>query len=86
MAAPSRTQSHAFRTQLAKAITERLKRYPIKQEQAAELLGLPRARLSALQAGDVEHISLDKLVDTAVKLQLVVRMSVTRPYGQGEGG
>ena len=74
--------SRAFRAQLARAIVDRLDRFAYNQEQAAEALGIPRARLAALRYGKIELISLDKLVDVATRLGLVVRMSVTRPYGQ----
>ena len=74
--------SRSFRFQLAQAIVARIEHESLNQEQAAEALGLTRARFSALQHGDVDLISLDKLVDAATKLGLVVRMSVTRPYAQ----
>jgi predicted XRE-type DNA-binding protein len=75
--------SRTLRTQMAEAIVERIDQAGFATKaQAAEALGLTRARLDALRAGDVELISLDKLVDVADNLGLVVRVSVTRPWGQ----
>jgi predicted XRE-type DNA-binding protein len=50
----------------------------------AEMLGITRARLHALKKRRVEQFSLDALVELAMRLGLTVRMSMTRPYAQGD--
>ena len=46
-------------------------------------VAITRARLHALKNRRVEQFSLDALVELALRLELTVRMSMTRPYRNG---
>ncbi len=78
------------REQLADAITHRLEAMrnppnerPVPQSRIAEALGLTQSRISRLLRGDTAHFSLERLIDIAARLELTVRISVTRPYSRG---
>lgn len=74
--------SRTFRKQLADALIARVKLMDLPNHSAeARELGLSRARWAGLRAGELDLISLDKLIDAADRIGLVVRLSVTRPYG-----
>ncbi len=74
--------SRSFRKQLADALIARMKLMELPNHSAeARQLGLSRARWAGLRAGELDLISVDKLVDAADRIGLVVRLSVTRPYG-----
>lgn len=76
--------SRALRKQLANAIRARmdflLRGGKVSMEEQAQMLGLTRARWTALKKGELDLISLDKLVDCATRLDLSVRLTVARPY------
>ncbi len=67
-----------LRKELIAAITKRIAQLNLNREQAAELLGVDKARVSELQA---ERFRLDRLVEFAERAGLNVRIRATRPYG-----
>ncbi len=73
----------ALRMQLMDAIAARIERLGLSQAQAAEALGITAPRMSLLAHGRVDLFSLDALVELAARLDLNVRMRVTRPYVVG---
>jgi predicted XRE-type DNA-binding protein len=79
----AKTVNHPLREQLATAIAARIEYLGLKQVQAAEMLGLTQPRLNLLLRGHIEHFSLDALANLASRAGLTVRLTVTRPYGQG---
>lgn len=52
----------------------------ITQAEAARSLGMTQPRLSALVQGHLDLFSLEALIDVAYKLDLKVRLNVSRPY------
>lgn len=78
-----KTVNQPLREQLATAISARIEYLGLKQVQAAEMLGLTQPRLNLLLRGHIEHFSLDALANLAARAGLTVRLTVTRPYGQG---
>lgn len=79
--------SDKVRAQLAQAIAHRLglmrnppDERPVPQARLAEALGLTQSRISQLLRGDTGHFSLERLIDIATRLELTVRVSITRPY------
>ena len=69
-----------LKRQLAKRIAAHVRRMGVTQEQAAGELDLTQPRLNALLKGRVELFSLDALVEIAGRVELTVRVTVTRPY------
>ena len=81
------TAREAARSALASAIAARLERFSrpagsdaVTQSDLAEQLELTQSRISRLLRADTEHFSIDRLIDIAERLDLNVRVSVTRPY------
>ncbi len=73
----------ALRKQTLAAIRVRLAHFgEMKQAELAEQLGLSRSRLHQLASGTAQAFSLEALVRIALRCDLRVRMSVTRPYAQ----
>ncbi len=70
-----------LRLDLIEAIAHRLERYPLRQGELAELLGIARPRLNRLLKREVELFSLDALAAIAVRAGLAVKLGATRPYG-----
>lgn len=73
----------ALRKQILAAVLERLahvEREELTQAELAELLGLTRARLSQLRQRQAAAFSMEALARIALRLDLAVRVSVTRPY------
>jgi predicted XRE-type DNA-binding protein len=73
----------ALRKQMLAAVLERLahvEREELSQAELAELLGLTRARLSQLRQRQAAAFSMEALARIALRLDLAVRVSVTRPY------
>jgi predicted XRE-type DNA-binding protein len=66
------------KAQLASKIAEILERRKLTQEQAAEILGIPRPKLSGLLRGQFRGISEAKMMDCLAKLGREVRI-VVRP-------
>jgi predicted XRE-type DNA-binding protein len=79
----------ATRQTLAGAIAARLEKLRSEgegqtQAQLAELLGITQSKVSQLLRQDTTRFSIDRLIRVASDLDLVVRVSVTRPYTRHE--
>ncbi len=80
----------ALRKQAITAINARLTRLaeladeeaPTKAE-LAEQLGLTRSRLNLLQSARAAEFSLEALLRIALRVDLSVRLKLTRPYSGG---
>jgi predicted XRE-type DNA-binding protein len=70
-------QVNELRQILIEALSDEINRRELKQEAAAELLGVSQARISAIHNGRIEDFRLDRLVKFANQLDLRVTMSVT---------
>ncbi len=68
-----------LRKELIAAITKRIAQLNLNREQAAELLGVDKARASFRRRA--ERFRLDRLVALANRAGLNVRVRATRPYG-----
>jgi len=79
---PPRPPSTALRAQLRARIIARIEDLGLRHAEAGKIMRLASAQMSKLMRGD-DIFSLDRLVDAAARLELTVRMSVTRPYGEG---
>ncbi len=55
----------------------------LTQVQTAALLGITQPRLNALVNDHDELFSLEALIELATKLELNVRLSISRPYRDG---
>ncbi len=77
--APLRAQ---LRAQLRARILGRVAELKLRDVEAAGKLGLSPGQMSRLRQGE-DIFTLDRLVDAAAHLGISVRMSATRPYGQG---
>lgn len=55
----------------------------LTQVQMATLLGITQPRLNALLNNHGELFSLEALIEIATKLELNVRLSISRPYRDG---
>ena len=71
--------------QLASKIGEILKRRKLKQEQAAEILGIPQPKLSGLLRGQFRGISEAKMMDCLARLGRDVRIVVGPARGPASG-
>ena len=79
---PATSPSAPLRAQLRERIISRIAELKLRDIEAAAQLGLSAGQMSRLRAGD-DIFSLDRLIDAAANLGISVRMSATRPYGQG---
>lgn len=73
-----------LRRAVLKAVIAHLPEGEMTQTELAATLGMTRARLYALKKGRVEQFSLDALIELAMRLDLKVRMTITRPYARAE--
>ncbi len=80
---PAKPPSAKVRALLRKRITERIADLNLNKSDAAAALGFTRAQMSRFAAGE-DIFSLDRLVDAASPIELSVRMTATRPYGERE--
>jgi len=74
--------SAALRAQLRERILSRIAQLALTNAEAAAQIGLSPAQLSRLRSG-ADIFTLDRLIDAAANLGITIRMSATRPYGQG---
>ena len=83
MASPT-TKPSQLKHELLKTVQHRIEavrdKKGISQAKAAEMLGMTQPRLSALVQGHQDLFSLEALIDVAYKLDLRVRLNVSRPY------
>ena len=78
----TRSPSASLRAQLRARILSRIAELKLKDFEAASELGLSPGQMSRLKKGD-DIFTLDRLIDAAANIGITVRMSATRPYGQG---
>ena len=74
--------SARLRAQLRDRILRRIAELKLLDIQAAEQLGFSAGQMSRLRRGE-DVFTLDRLIDAAAKIGVSVRISATRPYGQG---
>lgn len=79
---PKQPPSAALRAQLRERIIDRIAELNLKAFEAAEQLGLSPGQMSRLRQSE-DIFTLDRLIDAAANIGITVRMSATRPYGQG---
>lgn len=79
---PTKPPSALLRAQLRLRILGRIAELKLKDVEAAGKLGLSPGQMSRLRQGE-DIFTLDRLVDAAAHIGISVRMSATRPYGQG---
>ena len=79
---PTKPPSAPLRAQLRARILGRVAELKLRDVEAAGKLGLSPGQMSRLRQGE-DIFTLDRLVDAAAHLGIRVRMSATRPYGQG---
>jgi predicted XRE-type DNA-binding protein len=75
----NKSPSTTIRAALRRKILARIQEMKLTQAGAAEVLGLTRAQMSRLSAGE-DLFSLERLIDTAACVGLTVRLTATRPY------
>jgi len=74
--------SPPVRAQLRERILNRIAELKLKDFEAAEQLGFSPGQMSRLRVGE-DIFTLDRLIDAAANIGITVRMTATRPYGQG---
>ncbi len=79
---PKQPPSAPLRAQLRERIIKRIAELKLKDVEAAEQLGLSPGQMSRLRQGE-DVFTLDRLIDAAANIGISVRMSATRPYGEG---
>ena len=75
---PQRSTARAKRERIISRIVE----LKLKDFEAAKKLRLSPGQMSRLRQGE-DVFTLDRLIDAAANIGIAVRMSATRPYGQG---
>ena len=78
----TRSPSAPLRAQLRERILSRIVELKLRDFEAAAALGLSAGQMSRLRQG-ADIFTLDRLIDAAAHIGISVRMSATRPYGQG---
>ena len=71
--------SAKFRARLRAKIRERIEQLGMSNADAGEQMGFSRSQMSKL-SGDQDLFTLDRLVDAAVRFDIVVHLSATRHY------
>jgi predicted XRE-type DNA-binding protein len=74
------------KAQLATQIAEIIKRHRLTQSEAAEIVGLPQPKLSAMLRGQFRGISASKMLHCLTRLGRDIKIVVgpaTNPPGQG---
>ena len=79
---PAPSPSALLRAQLRERILSRIVELKLRDFEAAEKIVLSAGQMSRLRQGE-DIFTLDRLVDAAAHIGISVRMSATRPYGQG---
>lgn len=73
---PAEAENLKVRSQLMKAIRDRIDEFGWSQKKAAENLGVTQPRISDLKNGKLSRFSLDTLVNLATQVGLTVQVSV----------
>ena len=79
---PKHPPSAPLRAQLRERIISRIAELKLKDFESAKQLGLSPGQMSRLRQGE-DVFTLDRLIDAAANIGVTVRMTATRPYGQG---
>ena len=78
----TRPPSAPLRAQLRERIINRIAELKLKDVEAADELGLSPGQMGRLRQGE-DVFTLDRLIDAAANIGITVRMTATRPYGEG---
>ena len=78
----AKSPSTRMRDQLRKRIEARIDELHLNRSAAAKALGFTPAQMTRFAQGE-DIFSLDRLVDAATAIGLVLRMTATRPYEHG---
>ena len=74
------------KTRLAFAINELLKSRRLKQREAAELLGIPQPKVSAIKNYRLDNISVERLMEFLTALDQDVEITIRPRTAKGTGG
>ena len=74
------------KTRLAFAINELLKSRRLKQREAAELLGIPQPKVSAIKNYRLDNISVERLMEFLTALDQDVEIRIRPRATKGKGG
>ena len=74
------------KTRLALAINDLLKSRKLKQREAAELLGIPQPKISAIKNYRLDNFSVERLMEMLTALDRDVEITIRPRAGKGEGG
>jgi len=74
------------KTRLAFAINELLKSRRLKQREAAELLGIPQPKVSAIKNYRLDNISVERLMEFLTALDQDVEITIRPRTRKGKGG
>lgn len=74
------------KTRLAFAINELLKSRRLKQREAAELLGIPQPKVSAIKNYRLDNISVERLMEFLTALDQNVEIRIRARATKGKGG
>lgn len=74
------------KTRLAFAINELLKSRRLKQREAAELLGIPQPKVSAIKNYRLDSISVERLMELLTALDQNVEIRIRPRATKGRGG
>ena len=74
------------KTRLAFAINELLKSRRLKQREAAELLGIPQPKVSAIKNYRLDNISVERLMEILTALDQDVEIRIFPRATKGKGG
>ena len=75
---PRPAPSAALRAQLRERIVSRIAELKLRDFEAAEQLGFSPGQMSRLRAGE-DIFTLDRLIDAAASIGVVMRMTANRP-------
>ncbi len=74
------------KTRLAFAINELLKNRRLKQREAADLLGIPQPKVSAIKNYRLDNISVERLMEFLTALDQDVEITIRPRTTKGKGG
>ncbi len=74
------------KTRLALAINELVKHRQLKQRQAADLLGVPQPKVSALKNYRLDNFSVERLMEFLTALDQDVEIRIRPHAGRGKTG
>ena len=74
------------KTRLAFALNELMKSRRLKQREAAELLGIPQPKVSAIKNYRLDNISVERLMEFLTALDQDVEIRIRPRATKGKGG